>query len=447
MSMVKENLVSQIWSRQLLREGGLSTAEGERVWVLFPGRESKDSGPDFRDAILGIGSGEPLRGDVEVHVRSGDWRAHGHHRDPEYNGVILHVVMWDDGEGVTVLESGDKVPVLSLQSHLKVSLDEAGCSLEACAASRNRCQGVLGRHGKTDLGNRLGQAGVERFKLKVEEFRVRLEAEDRDEVLYSGIMRGLGYAKNKQPFEELARRLPLRALRELASGEDLREMQALMLGSAGLLPSQRGGSGVVSDPSIGTEIEADDLERRWLALGMADTMNPKAWRFFRVRPENFPPRRIMAASHIVSRYGGGFLQDVVYRASRGPTSRVLDDLAQSLMVCAVGYWASHYDFGVPARGNPRLIGPGRAREIVVNVLLPFLSAWGERCSLCWLRERALHLYQNVPRLGENWITRYMEKQVLGEDESIATSACQQQGLIYLYQVYCLQRRCCDCPLG
>jgi len=55
-------------------------------------------------------------------------------------------------------------------------------------------------------------------------------------------MGALGYAKNKLPFLELARRLPfqvLESMTQIPDEECLAWQQALLLGTAGLLPSQR----------------------------------------------------------------------------------------------------------------------------------------------------------------------------------------------------------------
>ena len=90
---IRESLLSQIWGCQLIRKDGLLTSGGEKVQVVYPGEENKDSGPDFCDALIVIDN-RLLRGDIELHVTSSNWQAHGHHKDPGYNGVILHVVMW-----------------------------------------------------------------------------------------------------------------------------------------------------------------------------------------------------------------------------------------------------------------------------------------------------------------------------------------------------------------
>ena len=60
--------------------------------VHFAGRWNRAAGPDFRGAILLDGSGRARRGDVELHRRPAGWRSHGHHRDPAYARVLLHLV-------------------------------------------------------------------------------------------------------------------------------------------------------------------------------------------------------------------------------------------------------------------------------------------------------------------------------------------------------------------
>src|SRR3990170_3491609 len=106
-----EAWVALAWQGRLSR-GSLVTDGGVELQVVHPGRPNGDAGPDFRGAIIATARGELWRGDVEIHVRSSQWRAHGHHRDPGYNGVILHVVLVpDDGPGA-VTEAGRPVPTL-----------------------------------------------------------------------------------------------------------------------------------------------------------------------------------------------------------------------------------------------------------------------------------------------------------------------------------------------
>ncbi|MFC1968033.1 DUF2851 family protein [Chloroflexota bacterium] len=85
-----------IWQHQLTAQRGLATSDGEDLKVVYPGKPNSDKGPDFLNAIITSGKGGDTKGDIEVHVKSSQWKAHGHHQNPGYNDVVLHVVMWDN---------------------------------------------------------------------------------------------------------------------------------------------------------------------------------------------------------------------------------------------------------------------------------------------------------------------------------------------------------------
>ncbi|MEX1022057.1 MAG: DUF2851 family protein, partial [Dehalococcoidia bacterium] len=66
------------------------------VSVVRPGRAGRGPGPDVREATLLLSSGVTRTGDVEVHLRAGDFARHGHLDDPAYSGVVLHLCWEDD---------------------------------------------------------------------------------------------------------------------------------------------------------------------------------------------------------------------------------------------------------------------------------------------------------------------------------------------------------------
>ena len=122
---VSERMLTEIWRRQLVDQKNLLTSEGRKVQVISPGRRNNDRGPDFLDAAVAVEGVGMLRGDVELHVRARDWWAHGHHRDRNYDGVVLHVVMWEgDCPSSRLLRSGKGVQILPLQGCLGEPLKE-----------------------------------------------------------------------------------------------------------------------------------------------------------------------------------------------------------------------------------------------------------------------------------------------------------------------------------
>lgn len=110
--LIPERLLARLWQTRAQRRS-LSTADGKRVRVLYPGRRNGGPGPDFKDAMIQVEEAPPQRGDVEVHLTDSGWREHGHHEDPNYNNVVLHVVMRQRAKRATERQDGREVPVTS----------------------------------------------------------------------------------------------------------------------------------------------------------------------------------------------------------------------------------------------------------------------------------------------------------------------------------------------
>lgn len=445
---VSERLVAHLWRLQALKKEELITSGGRRLQVVFPGRENEDSGPDFRDATIATEEGRLWRGDIEVHVRSGDWQAHGHHRDPCYNGVILHVVMWQSGESVSYRQDGEAIPVISLNSYLKKPIEELVQETQLPLTSAEPCSQAVKHLGTAAVATLLDKAGEERFYSRSKYFAAELGHKDRGQVLYEGIMEALGYARNKQSFRTLAQKLPLSMIEELSYNETFSQctlmLQALLLGAAGLLPQQR------SQETMQGEKWVNKMERLWLSWEREPLMRESDWYLFRVRPENFPARRLAAASILLARYRkDGLLDNMLRLINQSLPPHGHKKVEQALEVATSGYWAEHFDCGMTTkRRTPHLIGQNRAGEIAVNILLPFFFAWSEVASEPWLGERVVKLYRSYPVLGDNRLTRQMKRQ-MSEDNNhrLVNSAQRQQGLIHLYKTFCLERRCPHCPLG
>ena len=102
-----EKALSSLWNAQTWPTGiRLKTTEGKEINVIYRGRWSYGLGPDFRGAILDI-EGELYRGEVELHLTSQDWFAHNHQANPQYNSVILHIVL-NPSKNETIKAEGQK---------------------------------------------------------------------------------------------------------------------------------------------------------------------------------------------------------------------------------------------------------------------------------------------------------------------------------------------------
>lgn len=421
-----ESFLVDIWQRQRL-DGALLTEEGEPFRVIYPGRANDEAGADLRDAVISTTRGL-IKGDIEVHTRSSYWQAHHHHRDPAYNSVILHVVYRHDSRVAASLQSGKSVPTLVISRFINerpLQISEG----EPCRAAH--------RAG----GDGLDRAGEARFRAKAAGFQKELGQTGAAQVLYAGIMGALGYTRNKWACLELARRVPLEALNFDGTYEEecLARQQAWLLGTAGLLPSQRSGPGRIDQHSWPAR-----LERLWVEADYTKVMPETDWHLLKVRPNNSPQRRIAAMSYLLLRYRKSGILSAILGRIRDVTADSGCGLRETVKLSATGYWADHSDFGL-TMPETALIGDGRAAEIVVNVLLPFAAAWGRLNDEPGLIAKAVALYRGYPRLAVNSIEDRMRRQ-LGLERGLVNSAQRQQGLLYIYRVFCSQAMCPSCPI-
>jgi hypothetical protein len=92
------------------------------------------------------------------------------------------------------------------------------------------------------------------------------------------------------------------------------------------------------------------------------------------------------------------------------------------------------------RAGPKPVGSTRARDMVVNCVMPFLHAWAKRGDDRVLEELCLDGYRRFPRLQENEITREMARLASegrrdGDDRRrVVDGARRQQGLVHLHRV-------------
>ena len=259
-------------------------------------------------------------------------------------------------------------------------------------------------------------------------------------------MTALGYARNQESFRKLAEKVPWSVL-ELMVRENNQDERCLvlLLGTAGLLPSQR--------PQIDYSPFEDyayvnELERIWEEMKRIDVMAYADWQPFRVRPSNSPLRRIAGMCHLIRRYKmKGLLVGLMELVRDCPKEKASQYLEAGLMAADDGYWSSRYDFG---KGYPGLskwqIGQSRAADIVINVLLPFVYTWDKDNGQTELAEKALAIFHAYPAVETNTLERHMRAQ-FGLKSPQVNSAQRQQGLLHLYKKWCTQGRCKECEVA
>jgi hypothetical protein len=442
---IDERQVVRLWQAAARRMALVST-DGEPIMVLYPGRPNDGPGADFRDAVI-VRGGVLRRGDIEVHVRSNSWWEHRHHVDRAYNRVVLHIALWQDEAAPIRVQNGGRVPLVVLDRYLD---NNGGASSYSafCGVINLPCREAGKRLSSETVAGILDDAGERRFNRKAGQLQSEIAVYGSGQCLYQNIMVALGYSRNKRQFLELARRLPLTRLESLSQGAyDVRDylvrLQGVLLGTAGLLPSQRPG---FTDGEVGEEW-LKHLEKVSGDLRPHSVMSRRDWCLFKVRPHNHPVRRLLAMSHLIYRFRReGLQKGIINIMKKAVLDRDERKLESSLNVACGGYWAWHRDFDlVLGRPCSTLLGRERTAEMIVNVLLPFLFIQGRSVSQPARGEETLELYHSYHMLSFNSVTRHMMAQ-LGLDEGLVNSARRQQGLIHLYRNYCIRGTCATCEL-
>lgn len=437
-----ERLLVRAWQRGLRRP--LETTDGRQLSVIFRGRCLGGAGPDVRGAILAFDGGHLVEGDVEFHLRTVDWRGHRHDRDPRYRAVVLHVVLEADGPAPPDAR-GDPLPTLVLRpddlTDLVAGDHPALSTPETCHRRARERGGVVAV---------LDGLGDRRLAEKAARFEADLTHRSPEDLAYEAVFDALGFSHNREPFARLARAVPGDFLYALLGrrppADALLLAQAILFGVAGLLPSRRPKAAVDWE---GDEVVAE-LEDVWaLYRGEWDgfSLDLADWTFGGVRAANYPTRRIATAAHLIVRYRtegfeAAFLAPLRRRNSEPP---VLDGLFA--VDAPADYWATHCDFGQRLPGGPAaLLGTERARDAVVNVVLPLALAVAAHANEGHLADTAWKVYHSYPRPAAYGITRALSAE-LGLDGKQTRTARRQQGLLYLSRNHCERAACEQCPLA
>jgi len=177
-----ESQIINLWRYLLLKEIALIAEDGTPVKIIYPGRINDDQGADFRDAVMVTKQGLVI-GDIEIHVKSSDWQAHRHHLNPQYNRVILHVVMKSDRKKATYLENGRSIPTLALNKYIGSSIP----LVDPRTVSNTPCSGCCGSLSPDIIAEFLDSAGKQRLLTKANEFEANIAQVGASQSLYEGL--------------------------------------------------------------------------------------------------------------------------------------------------------------------------------------------------------------------------------------------------------------------
>ena len=388
-----EQLLQAIWHHQRIRRSDLRAIDGRRATILHPGFLNLEAGPDFRRALVQMGT-KPFECDIEVDVLSAGWRQHGHNTNPAFGSVGLHVV-WQAGAS-----GPSDLPVVELKNQLDAPLGQLADALGQATMLppenvHGRCTAPLRDLPAGGVADLLGQAARVRLEVKAAVFAAIADRATWEQALWEGLFSALGYKQNSWPMRRLAELLhELR--RGLGRAPEPVVLLARLLGVSGLLPGQL-------DRDKLTNHHLRELWDQWWRDRdrLSKRILPKSiWTFHGLRPANRPERRLALAAHWLSKRDFiAWLDDWICQPPKKPSPAValLGHLAVS-----DDYWSRHWTFrsGRFAAAQP-LLGSGRLHDIAVNVILPWLHARATADGNDGLVARVEHRYFAWPKGQDN----------------------------------------------
>lgn len=406
----------------------LETTDGLPVEVIDAGLQNTDAGPDFFNAKVKVG-GTVWIGNVEVHDRSSSWHAHGHDHDSAYDNVVLHVAGEVDSDVVT--SEGRRV------AQLRLEVPQAVKDNYEALLSADRyppCYAVLPGLSQLVVHGWLSRLLAERLERKTEAIcrRVELCGGSWESALFVTMARNYGFGVNGDAFERWAMSVPLQSVAR--HRDDLFQIEAVFMGQAGLLEPST--VALRHRAEAGREGYFDRLRREYRYLAHKFGLQPidaGAWRFLRMRPQNFPYIRLSQLA-------------ALYHSRRADLSRLVEcatagRLRELLYTEVTPYWETHYTFGSVSARARKGLSQSSLDLLVVNTAVPMLFAYGRHRHDEVLCSRAFDIISQLKAEDNNVVRMWRECGVC------ADNAGDSQALIQLKREYCDRKDCLRCKIG
>lgn len=426
-----EALFQAIWQHRLFSPLGLKTTEGHTVEVLSPGLLNQGAGPDFAQARLRIG-GQELLGAVELHLEESGWFQHGHHLDPNYNPVVLHVLAEEPlpARQSAFTAEGRRPSTLVLGPHILSEALDAAEKLQNHAFGHRPCAKWEGLIPKSITQSALDAYGVERLVAKADRAADLVKSlkgdwQQANFVLLAVTLLG---KTNADPAQRLAASLPLTLLSKHQSPTNLLQIEAILFGVAGLLPVE------VTDSYEESLCSEWQFLRHKYQLSSLDNLY---WQYGRMRPPSFPPYRLAQLATVFANGLPSFEDLLPPNSAQSVKQRLFEARLE-----VSPYWERRFKFGPEAKSaTSRELSQDLRQLILINVTAPMAYAYGEAKRRPELGYEAINLLESLPP-EKNHVTKALTP-ILGKP----LNALQSQSMLRIDGSYCAPRQCLGCRIG
>lgn len=414
-----EQLLHYTWKHKIFPLHELRTTDGRLLEVLNPGIHNTDAGPDFTGAKIKL-DGTEWVGNVEIHQKTSDWFRHHHDTDASYENIILHVASEIDQP--LFYPNGQEIPQLQLSVPSYVRDNYSELSHNDC---RPPCRNVIGNLSAFLIHNWMTSLTLERFEERTRQIMQRRDILDKnwEDTLFVTLARNFGFGINGDAFEQWAQSIPMMAVGK--HRDSLFQIEAIFFGQAGLLDAAGD-----DDYYLQLQKEYNYLRQKFSLT----PIHPKAWKFLRLRPQNFPHIRIAQLAMLY--------YEQRLNLSRLLNAQNLNEVSALLLTRVSDYWRTHYTFSSqPTKPVEKTLSLASIQLIIINSVAPMLFAYGKYKSDQSLCDRAFSLWEQLKAENNTIIRDWASAGIPCEN------AADTQALIQLHRNYCQRRDCLRCKFG
>jgi hypothetical protein len=417
-----EEFLKLIWTRRLYTNRELATCDGRPLRVISHGNINPVAGTDITDAQIEI-DGTVYSGPIAVHAQASLWRRHLHHIDMAYDDCILHLVLENDA--VVCRVDGSVIPALILE--YSESLDNTFRNLTE-GEGRSLCCRELKRMPQVSLYNTLTRLTIERLERKYNDFlQLYTEAgNDWNEAFYITLFKSVGASRNREAYIKLARTVRYRDLCHVK--ESILSVEALLLGGAGMLDTERNGR-FPDDYTLRLQQEFDHLARRFGIV----PMRYGEWEISKTRSFSHPVLRIVELAGLLAR------KEFLFSNLINCTD--VTEIQRILSAEASEYWATHSLPSVRSSRCVKRFGQMILDVLTINLVVPMMFAYGKDHADDAMQERAVEILEQIAPEKNTYTVPWSERGIRPDN------AFFSQALIQLSKEYCEKKRCATCNIG
>ena len=417
---MKEEFLHYVWKHQMFSKNALITTENKRVNIQSVGQHNQNSGPDFLNAKIEIDDLVWV-GNVEIHVKSSDWYLHQHECDINYDTVVLHVVWNDD---VEIFDKNNQLlPTIEVSNFVSKDVLAHYHRLFSKELRWIPCEKLISSVDSFVIENWKTRLYFDRLeaKSKLIDGLLLKTNNDYEAVLFQLLMKSFGLKINGDSFLNLANSISFSILRKTQN--NALKLNALLFGQAGFLNDD-----VEEAYYLSLKAEYDFLKHKF----QLQPINESQFRFFKMRPTNFPTIRIAQVAAVYHKHQSLFSELMKFSNLEGFYNLFSVDIDE--------FWQTHYTFKKLSAPRAKSITKNFVDLLLINTIIPLKFNYLKSLNVD-VDETLFGFLKNIKPEKNSVISKFENLSVK------AKNAFDSQALLELKNNYCAKKRCLQCAIG